>query len=108
MATYIFLGHGSFSNRRRPLGIRLRCLSPPGHYVKVCYSDTGQALVLPSAGDNARLSEIAPAWRQLRTRVPGLTTTIQTYNFSSFRRTTDEGEGNHRQGRLEWGRSQSL
>ena len=88
MATYIFLGHGSF-NQEMPAGYPPEVLIPPDTTLKF-YSDAGQALVLPSVGDNTDYASVAPAWQQLRDQGPGLTTTMQTYNFSLVPEDHDE------------------
>lgn len=88
MATYIFLGHGSF-NQETPAGYPAEVLIPPDTTLKF-YSEAGQALVLPSVDDNTDYAEVAPAWQQLKDQGPGLTTTMQTYNFSLVPEDHDE------------------
>lgn len=80
MTTYIFLGHGGF-DQKGTAGYPAEVLIPPDTTLRF-YSDAGQALSLPSVGDNTDYSKVAPAWQQLKDQGPGLTTTMQTYNLS--------------------------
>lgn len=80
MTTYIFLGHGTF-DQTGTAGFPTEVLIPTDTTVKF-FSDAGQVLTLPAVGDNTNYSKVAPAWQQLKDQGPGLTATMQTYNFS--------------------------
>jgi hypothetical protein len=89
MATYIFLGHGGF-DQKGTAGYPPEVLIPTDTTLKF-YSDAGQALSLPATDDGKTdYSSVVPAWKQLKDQGPGLTATMQTYNFSLVPETHDE------------------
>ncbi len=88
MSEYIFLGHGGYDERMPP-GYPPAVLIPPNTTLKF-YSDAGQPLLLPGLGGKTNYAKVVPAWQQLKDRGPGLTTTMQTYNFSLVPETHEE------------------